>query len=37
VRVTTRTTKGAGNALVLEESAPRTRGQGLRWLASLNL
>ena len=37
VRVTTRTTKGAGSALVLEETAARTRGQVLRWLATLDL
>ena len=36
-RVTTRTTRGAGNALVLEETAPRTRRQVLRWLGSLDL
>jgi pimeloyl-ACP methyl ester carboxylesterase len=36
-RVTTRTTAGAGNALVLEETAPRTRRQVLRWLGSLDL
>lgn len=36
-RVTTRTTTGAGNALVLEETAPRTRRQVLSWLGSLDL
>jgi len=37
VRVTTRTTTGAGNALILEETAARTRGQVLRWLTTLDL
>ena len=34
-RVRTRTVAGAGSALVLEESAPRTRRQVLRWLRTL--